>query len=109
MPDDFSLSGKSVGDSNTTRYSWAQPPAHQQKHQIPCWTFYFVKEQETTYMELSPFFVRRLPNLCIILHCGLVHSVNGLQGILKETNIQKLLTSHTQANFFYLQYSQHYY
>lgn len=47
----------------------------------------------------SPFFVCRLPNLCIIVHCGLVHSVNGLQGILEETNIQKLLTSHTQAKF----------
>lgn len=41
--------------------------------------------------------VRRSPNLCIILHCGLVHSVNGLQGILKETIVQKLLTSHSQA------------
>lgn len=44
-------------------------------------------------------FVHRLPNFCIIFWCGLVHTSNELQGILKEAKIGELLTSHSQGEF----------
>lgn len=41
----------SVGNLNTTRYSWAQPT----EAPDPFWTIYFDKEQETIYMEFTCF------------------------------------------------------
>lgn len=92
------ISWNSVGNSNSTCSSQEQPPAHREMPQIPFLTNYFPTEQEIKFMEHSSFLSIDYQTP-VLFSRGLVHRVNGLQGILKETNTENLLTSHSEGEF----------